>query len=197
MVKKGPLKQKSLVHRRSRNQIKGIKFRKNRKYEKTSFNGIYWDRARTITNNLARVGYTHSVNLEEGEAAEIVESIPEAERDVVPCGEEQRSLWNVIVEPQERMNIEKMLEKHGRDYKKMAMDIKLNIFQYTPKQLEKRIAKYDKYMAVIKQIEEEKNKRPVIEDTPEPVKKVEEELTEEEKEQKLLQGGKSSVDESW
>jgi len=93
-----------------------------------------------------------------------------------------RSVWNYVVEPQERMNIEQMLAKHGRDFKKMAMDIKLNVYQFTPKQLEKRIAKYDKYMIILEKIKEEKEKKQKMapEPTPEPAKQEEKEEEDEE-----------------
>jgi hypothetical protein len=190
MVKKGPLKQVTLSHERSRNQIKRMKEKLNRKFKKNSFNGMFWNRKLTSSKNLARLGLSIDPNADKEKVEELVESIPEEQRDSIPVGEETRSVWNYVVEPQERMNIEDMLAKHGRDFKKMAMDIKLNVYQFTPKQLEKRIAKYDRYMIILAKIEEEKKKKQGTKPGPtQETKKLAEQVEEDEeaKEQKAYQ----------
>ncbi len=76
-------------------------------------------------------------------------------------------------------------------FQKMAMDIKLNIYQYTPKQLEKRITKYDKYMEILAKIEEQKETKKAKEEEDavitESTTKPTEEEDEEAKEQKEYQ----------
>jgi asparagine synthetase B (glutamine-hydrolysing) len=70
----------------------------------------------------------------------------------------------------------------------MAMDIKLNVFQFTPKQLEKRIAKYDMHVKILAKIEEEKQKKLAQKvETEQKAAKQAEEMTEEEKEQQFFQ----------
>jgi hypothetical protein len=89
----------------------------NRKFAKTSFNGMFWDRKLSKSKNLARLGLSDDPNADKEEVKELVESIPEENRDTIPVGTEAISARHYVVEPQERMNIELMLAKHGRDYK--------------------------------------------------------------------------------
>ena len=42
----------------------------------------------------------------------------------------------------QKQHIKQLIDKHGNDYKAMARDIKLNIYQHTKAQLKKKCEKY-------------------------------------------------------
>jgi hypothetical protein len=165
MAKKRALKQKTITHRFSRNRIrkvgKRLRVGKTKKVIPPNvFSGIFYDSKLTANQNMIHYGLCPDPNMDTEKVKQMVESVPKDKKKILPyhhlLREEEDSIWKHIVTPQEQMFLQELSNKYNRDYKKMAFDVKLNPFQYTPKQLEKKFAKFDKYLQIERERLEQK-----------------------------------------
>lgn len=154
MVKKSALKQKPISFSVNKNRIRKVGRRmhqgKTKVVPETVFSGLYYDPNLSATQNMVKYGLCPDPNMKAEKVKEMVDSVPEQDKKMLPyhhlLREEEDSIWKHIVTPQEQMFLQELGAKYGRDYKKMSFDIKLNPFQYTPKQLQKKFEKFDKYV---------------------------------------------------
>ena len=154
MVKKSALKQKPIAFSVNKNRIRKVGKRMHRNKTKvtteTVFSGLYYDPKLSATQNMVKYGLCPDPNMNSAQVKQMVESVPETEKKMLPyhhlLREEEDSIWKHIVTPQEQMFLQDLSTKYGRDYVRMAFDVKLNPFQYTPKQLQKKFEKFDKYV---------------------------------------------------
>jgi len=104
-----------------------------------------WDGKKTLRQNFRAVGLSGDVNapkpkvprpLNEAEAAKAQGVVAELEQIVADHVPTTR-----FTPAGEVLFARQLVEKHGDDYQAMARDHKINVYQHTPKQLKKKIAK--------------------------------------------------------
>lgn len=117
-----------------------------------------WDRRQSPANNMARVGLVSSVNSVQksrdmaGRAIEFAQiPTPVQCSEVLKTLEEQASIPErppkQIVRPGERIALQKLTAKYGKDWRKMSRDLRLNYLQWSPEQLERKIGRMHNILA--------------------------------------------------
>lgn len=110
-----------------------------------------WDKRKSPAVNVSRLGLMSRVNHIQrggGKAAHPVPVVPldsmdseskqvltELEEEAARPEKEQKK----VVQPGERLALERLLAKWGDDWEAMSRDLKLNYFQYTPSQLRRKV----------------------------------------------------------
>jgi len=148
MVKHRALQSKE---QRSKSEIRKNKKKQKREYQLKSSTGKVWQRGLAPKYNYARVGLVADPNMLPEAKEEIKQTMPieEKEEDLAEIMSKKPQLKSrlcYIVHESERKTLQALIDKHGDDYKAMAWDIDVNILQWTPKQLEKKIKRYHTYM---------------------------------------------------
>ncbi|KAF0973258.1 hypothetical protein FDP41_008465 [Naegleria fowleri] len=141
----------ALKEHRTKTQIRKEKKKQKRQYQLKSSTGKVWQRELTPKFNYARVGLTANPNMAEKEVQEIKETLPVEQEpqklEEIKSNKQQfKSKLCYIVHESERKTLQTLIDTYGDDYKAMAWDTERNYLQWTPKQLEKKIAKYRKYL---------------------------------------------------
>jgi hypothetical protein len=164
MVKKSALKQKPLAHRASTHKIRKVGKKINNVVKGRGLAPTLYDTARTASHNMAQYNLCLNPN-DMNKSKQLVAAIPEDQRNILPyhmlLREEEHSIFRNMVLPAEQNYLIALEKKYQRNYKKMALDTKLNYFQNTPKQLEKKFTKFDEYLQWEKQrlVEKEERKK--------------------------------------
>jgi hypothetical protein len=117
-----------------------------------------WDKHLTKDQNYARLGLHSKQNSNEKVFEKHLSTVPESKyagkenvkvltlQELPEPGIPAPPKNKVEFPPGEILVLEEFIKKYASDYKKMAMDYKLNTYQMTPKKIEKRIVKYRQYL---------------------------------------------------
>jgi hypothetical protein len=166
MGKRAPLRFKKHLTKNQKLKAKH-KSKKTYSLSKTAVD-LGWDKSLSVTQNYARFGLSETTNLEESYWKTAILAVPDEKLlDLPEPGEDAGSVFNARrVSYQEQYYLKDLIAKYGDDFKKMSMDIKLNRYQHTPRELEKKIQrmhawhKEEKEMAEKKAIEDLMEKEP-------------------------------------
>mmetsp|Transcript_2152 Transcript_2152/g.4121 ORF Transcript_2152/g.4121 Transcript_2152/m.4121 type:complete len:161 (-) Transcript_2152:127-609(-) len=110
-----------------------------------------WNTRETLRQNYKRLGLAASADDAIKAAREVIEGKTEEQKGVITT--ELTRIQNLPEKPKyeiktmavdEQRRLLRLMKKHGDDYKKMARDIKINVYQQTAKQLQNRIAIFNR-----------------------------------------------------
>mmetsp|Transcript_16160 Transcript_16160/g.24378 ORF Transcript_16160/g.24378 Transcript_16160/m.24378 type:complete len:151 (+) Transcript_16160:44-496(+) len=132
------------VSKQTRSQIK----KKKRKLAAPSLNfghesiRAHWNPKETLRQNYKRLGLAFSVDaaVKAAKDKEEKKGIISKELNEVQSLPKPAKYVPKSMPIDEQRRLIKLLSKHGEDYKKMARDIKINVYQQTEGELKKRIA---------------------------------------------------------